>query len=86
MRNQDYTPAVKKKPLKNGGWKEDDPASYWVLVNVQGRTVKLRQGTHPKNASKTRQGMGLTTCFLGDWFFGDIWWLVTAWFIPTGVR
>ena len=30
-------------PLKNG-WLEDDPASYWVSVTFQGRTVKLREG------------------------------------------
>ena len=24
--------------------KEDDPASYWVLVTFQGRTVKLQEG------------------------------------------
>jgi len=23
---------------------EDDPASYWVLVTFQGRTVNLREG------------------------------------------
>ena len=26
------------------GWLEDDPASYWVLVTFQGRTVELRGG------------------------------------------
>ena len=25
--------------------KEDDPASYWVSVTFQGRTVKLREGS-----------------------------------------
>ena len=29
-------------PLKNGGCKEDDPASYWVSGTFQGRAVKLR--------------------------------------------
>ena len=24
------TPKFKSSPLKNDGWKEDDPASYWV--------------------------------------------------------
>ena len=26
-------------------WLEDDPASYWVSVTFQGRTVKLREGS-----------------------------------------
>ena len=25
-------PKFNSSTLKNGGWKEDDPASYWVLV------------------------------------------------------
>ena len=31
-------------PMKNGGWKTI--LSSWVLVTVQGRTVKLREGIH----------------------------------------
>ena len=34
-----------KHPEKMLG-KEDDPASYWVSVTFQGRTVKLREGKH----------------------------------------
>ena len=33
-----------RRPWKMMG-KEDDPASYWVSVTFQGRTVKLRGGT-----------------------------------------
>ena len=29
-------------PLKNGGWKTN--LSYWGLLTLQGRTVKLREG------------------------------------------
>ena len=27
-----------------GGWKEEDPASYWVSVTFQGQTVKTSGG------------------------------------------
>ena len=35
-----YTPEVSPEKW----WLEDDPASYWVSVTFQGRTVKLRGG------------------------------------------
>ena len=48
-------------PLKNGGWKEGDPASYWVSATFQGQTVKISGGYLV--LEKTIAG------FQGDYFF-----------------
>ena len=42
-----YPPEVSllNHPLKMGGWKEEDPASYyWVSATFQGQTVKISEG------------------------------------------
>ena len=35
-------------------WLEDDPASYWVSVAFQGRTVKLRGGGRQNNTAQNK--------------------------------
>ena len=52
-------------PLKNGGWKTI--LSYWGLVTLQGRTVKLREGI-----ITSKWGFGRSFSFLNGWFVGSM--------------